>query len=394
MQLSKEEEDALNGKYGNALQLAYRVLLAIAEVTEADRFVKIDWSHVSGVNYNTIGDAGVKFLEDLTKEEVKVRTFTTLNPMGYDPEKSKEIDDKFMEKQNRIIRAYRKLGINTTFTCIPYEALSKRKIPKSGSYVSIAESNAAIYVNSILGLLTNKESAISALASAITGKAPYSKLRIGKERKAKICVNVNYEIKNELDFGLLGYFAGKLNEDCVSFKGLKQEWIFGKELNVSANAKALCSALGTSGSVGMFTLNEEAKESFDFSIKEAKEIKDELSNSEKGDVIVFGSPQLGLNELSLLTNILKGRKFRKRCLLFCARSIYKKAKKFGIVDSLERSNVSIYCDSCSCLTPLISKDEVDSVITNSIKAAYYLRNWNKVNVSLKSMKEIVENESV
>ena len=33
--------------------------------TEAEKLVPIEWAHISGVNYNTIGDAGVDFLEEV-----------------------------------------------------------------------------------------------------------------------------------------------------------------------------------------------------------------------------------------------------------------------------------------------------------------------------------------
>ena len=68
MELTKEEEAALKGEQGETLQLAYRILLATGEATNAERLVPIKWAHVSGVNYNTIGDAGEEFLADLSKD--------------------------------------------------------------------------------------------------------------------------------------------------------------------------------------------------------------------------------------------------------------------------------------------------------------------------------------
>ncbi len=399
MHLSKEEEEALDGKYGDALALAYRVLVAIGKAMDADRLIDVEWAHISGVNYNTIGDAGLRFLEDISSSSIKVKVTATLNPMGYDPSKVNELDisDEFIERQGMILKAYERLGVTTSYTCIPYEALHASMIPMKGSQVSLAESNATIYANSILGLLTNKESAISALASALTGKAPYSNLRVQEARHARLCIDVKHEMKSELDYALLAYYAGIYSEDCIAFKGIRHEDILGSDANARANAKALCSALGTSGSAGMFTLNHQddtIKARVEFTSHDAKNMMDELSSSEHGDVILFGSPQLGLSDLSRLVNMLNGRRFKKRCMIFCARSVYSKAKDIGYIDALERANASIYCDCCSCLTPLISKDRVDSVITNSIKAAYYLRSWNKVDVCLSSMKDIVEKECI
>jgi predicted aconitase len=48
------------------------------------------------------------------------------------------------------------------------------------------------------------------------------------------------------------------------------------------------------------------------------------------------------------------------------------------------------CDSCTCLTPYVDKDKYDSVVTGSVKAAYYMNSSNKVKVALKDMKTIVK----
>ena len=50
MQLSRQEEAALAGEEGYALQLAYRILVATGEATDADRLEPVSWAHLSGVN--------------------------------------------------------------------------------------------------------------------------------------------------------------------------------------------------------------------------------------------------------------------------------------------------------------------------------------------------------
>jgi len=381
LQLTSDEEKALKGEHGDALATAYRILLAIGEATEAKELVPIKWAHVSGVNYNTIGDSGVEFLEKLSKDG-KVAVKTTINPMGFDPVKvnSLKLNKEFIAKQNRIVSAYERIGVTRSFTCIPYEVFD---LPSKGTDVSFAESNAAVYANSVAGLRTNKESGLSALASSLTGKAPYSELRIEELRKPNMGIKVNYELDNEVDYGLLGYFAGKVSNNSVAFSGIE---------NLSKrNAKSLSAALGTSGSCGMFT-HGTAGETIEFGKEEARKIRDELHTSEKGDVITLGSPQLGVDDLSLLADMVHGKKFRKRCLIFCARAAYEGARKLGYTEKIEKAGGEMLCDCCTCLTPLIDRNEVDNVITNSIKGAYYLNNSNKVGVCLKSLKEIVREE--
>jgi len=381
LQLTSDEEKALKGERGDALATAYRILLAIGEATEAKKLVPIKWAHVSGVNYNTIGDSGVEFLEKLSKDG-KVAVKTTINPMGFDPIKvsSLKLNKEFIAKQNRIVSAYERMGVTRSFTCIPYEVFD---LPSKGTDVSFAESNAAVYANSVAGLRTNKESGLSALASSLTGKAPYSELRVEELRKPNMGIKVNYELDNEVDYGLLGYFAGKVSKNSVAFSDIE---------NLSKrNAKSLSAALGTSGSCGMFT-HGKAGETIEFGKEEARKIRDELHTSEKGDIITLGSPQLGVDDLSLLADMVQGKKFRKRCMIFCARAAYESAKKLGYTEKIEKAGGEMLCDCCTCLTPLIDRNEVDDVITNSIKGAYYLNNSNKVGVCLKSLKDIVREE--
>lgn len=376
MELTREEEKALRGEKGKALASAYRILAAIGEATGAKKLVPVQWAHVSGVNYNTIGDAGLEFLDRFSRE-ARVAVRTTVNPMGYDRSRPQGIPEKFREKQDAIVKAYERMGVTPSFTCTPYEVFD---LPKNAT-VSFAESNAAVFSNSLMGLRTNKESALSALASSVTGKAPLSDLRIDEHRKPKVAIKPEIDMASELDFGLLGYFAGKtVKESSVALPGIKP---------TRQQAKALAGAIGTSGSCGMFTTGD-ADEKIAFGKKEAKSMMDELSTAEDGDVIAFGSPQLGMGELETLAGMVEGKKFKKRCMIFCSRAIHNQASRIGLTGKLEKAGGEFMCDSCTCLTPYISKDEVDSVVTNSIKGAYYLNHSNKVQVALKDMKTIVK----
>jgi predicted aconitase len=380
MQLTKEEEKIISGESGEALASAYRILLAIGNATEATKLIPIKWAHLSGVNYNTVGNAGVEFLEKFSIE-VKVKVKTTLNPMGFDRNKPGDMSDYFVKQQMSIIKSYHSMGATPSFTCIPYEIF---EIPVKKSAVSFAESSAAIFSNSILGLLTNKESALSALASSVTGKAPYSDLRVAELRNPKATIKPDFKLMTELDYGLLGYFGGKtVKESCVAFDGIekKPEMI---------KAKALSASLGTSGSCGMFTIGDPTKEVISFGKQELNTIKDELNTAEEGDIITLGSPQLGLNELNLLSDLVEGKKFTKRCMIFCPRAIHHQAVQIGITDKIIKAGGEFICDSCTCLTPLVTRDDVDSVITNSIKCAYYMNHSNKIGTTIKDLRTIIK----
>jgi hypothetical protein len=383
LELTAEEESMLKGEQGDIMQMAYRILVATGEATDAEKLIPIEWAHLAGVNYNTIGDAGEEFLSSVSKN-ARVKVKTTLNPMGFDIDNvsNYNLDENFIAKQLSIKNSYEIMGVTPSFSCIPYEIFD---IPKSGTQVAFAESNAAIHANSYDNLKTNKESAFSALASAITGKSPYSSLR--KEDTPNVTIRMNVNNPNELTYGMLGFFAGKVGDTSVNISGLGDM--------DKRQCKAMCGGMGTSGICAKFLFGDgdSNTEKIDFDEKTMQTVYDELNTTEKGDIITLGSPQLGLDEISDLTSKLKGRSFTKRCMVFCPRTVKQQAREIGYINELERAGCEILSDCCTCLTPLINKDNVDAVITNSIKGAYYLKNSNGVDVNLKSLSEIVEDET-
>jgi len=377
--LTREEEDGLDGKNGHPISTAYKILLSIGKATNAERLIPVEWVHLSGVNYNTIGDAGAEFLTKYS-EEARFVVPTTINPMGYDSNKQNNLSDNFKKQQGKIANAYEKMGSIPSFSCIPYELF---ELPERGHNVSFAESNAAVMANSVFGLHTNKESSLSALASAITGKAPYSDLRMDSTRNPKIKIKIDKELKTELDYGLLGYFSGKsVKESCVSFGSSVSNMDMYK-------TKSLAAALGTSGACGMFSIKDTHDETISFGKEEEKSTMDELNTTDSGDVIALGSPQLGMYEMEQLSKLMIGKEFSKKCMIFCARPVYEKSCKSGVAKILEKAGANIICDACTCLSPLLSRDEYDGVITNSVKAAHYLNKSNGISVCLKDLKSII-----
>lgn len=374
--LTRYEEGALRGEHGDILQMAYRILVATGEATDAERLIPVNWVHLSGVNYNTIGDAGEQFLRSI-RHKARVRVKTTLNPAGFDRDTVHEYDitEEFIKKQESIRKSYEMMGVETSFSCIPYDIFD---IPAAGTQVSFAESNAAIYANSLDNLKTNKESAFSALASALTGKSPYNEFR--KDVYPDVTVEMKIPNPTELDWGMLGLFAGRVSEKCVSISGAVP---LGRRA-----CKALCGGMGTSGTCSKFTMDTApSTEHISFDEREAKNIHDELATAETGDVIILGSPQLSLPEIESLMVMLRGRCFTKKCMLFCPRIVKESAAPY--IKALEKVNVHVLADCCACLTPLLSPNNTDGVITNSIKGAYYLRKSNGLDVSLKPLRDII-----
>ena len=401
--LTRDEERALAGEDGEALQTAYRVLLAAGEAGGADRLVPVRWAHLSGVNYNTIGEAGEEFLASLAASGARAAVRATLNPMGYDADSVGRygLPGGFVKGQESIRRSYEAMGVDMSFSCVPYEIYGGDMVPRS--QVAFAESNAAIYANSLASMRTNKESAFSALASALTGKSPATGLRKEGGEAPAVSVRMCIEDPTEMDYGMLGYFAGRQagGSSSVAISGMRGR-------PDMRSCKSLCGGMGTSGTCAKFVAGEAAggegaAERVEFGADEARAVRDELGTADSGDLVVLGSPQLGLGELGDLAGMLGGRRFAKRCMVFCPRAVQADAARLGYAGAIERAGGELLYDCCACLTPLIRGRksrggdmggvEADAVTTNSIKGAYYLNSATGVGVNLKPLAEIVRDET-
>ena len=113
---------------------------------------------------------------------------TTLNSAGCDHEKMDEMGidyPDFLEQQFEIVQAYSDLGIEATLSCTPYD----RGIESPEGIGSWAESNAVCFSNSYTSLVTNRESGLSALATAYR-MGPKVGVAYGVKQETEHLVNV------------------------------------------------------------------------------------------------------------------------------------------------------------------------------------------------------------
>ena len=380
MKLTEWEERALRGELGEGPRLAMELLVGVAKLTGAESLVPIASAHISGVNYANIGDAGLEFLEDLSRE-AKVSVPTTINPAGIDldaPDFFGQPED-FIEGQKRIIEAFRRMGAKPTLSCIPYEF--ENVVPR-GSHVAWAESSAVVFANSVLGLRTNRESGLSALAAAIVGRTPLSGLHLDENRRPKFYVKVEAELRSPTDFGLLGYWSARLTDGTIGY-------ISGREPK-KAELKQLSAAIGTAGASGMFVWDVDGTPDATFGDEDLDKIRKELSTEEGGEVIFIGCPFVTLSEFEDIARMVKGRRFLKPAYLFTSRSVYEKASELGFVKAIEGSGMKVFKDICPALTPIVKYMNMGTVITPSVKASHYLKARFSSNVVLKSLDEILE----
>ena len=208
MQIPLELKKMLDGDCGLTKQKAARLVVDLASTAGANEFIRCTHAHVSGVSPLTGGHGLRRFLEDLAGDmDATVEIPTTLNSAGCDKEKMKEMDiqtEDFLEQQFEIIHSYSKLGIDATLSCTPYD----RGIEYEG-IGSWAESNAVAFSNSYTSLITNRESGLSALSTALTGWAPKWGLHIEENRVPNVRVVVDCNLEDMADWSVFGDWIGK-----------------------------------------------------------------------------------------------------------------------------------------------------------------------------------------
>jgi predicted aconitase len=374
MFLTREEEDMLNGVYGDGLGKAMRIVVGLGKIENASRLIEVKSAHISGVSYSNIGDEGLEFLEELASLNVKVRIPTTLNPCGIDLVKWRlmGVDDEYYSKQVKVIKAYEALGVKATCTCTPY---LQDNVPMSGDHIAWSESSAVIYANTFINAYTNRESGISALASALTGKTAYYGLHDDEKRKPEIAVRARFKVRGALEFSVLGYFTGEVS-------GVRIPLILGAYPRTIPEKKQFSAGLSASGSVGMALFKEWGKlETVDFDRDMFRRVIDDLSVEDDFNILFLGCPHLCLEEIEEIARVVKGRRIvrGKEGWLCTSRSVYAQAFNRGLVKIVEEAGFKVFVDTCLIVSPL---KPIRTVGTNAVKTAHYIRSMHKANVKI------------
>ncbi len=386
MYLTREEEKILAGEYGYAYSKAMEILVAIGKIYKASKLIEISSAHISGVSYKNIGEEGLKFLSSLAIEG-RVRVPTTLNPAGFDTHKWKEmgINKEFVEKQMEVINIFRRMGIRPTLTCTPYY---KENLPSKGEHVAWAESSAVTLINSLIGAYTNRESGISALAAALIGKTPLYGLHTPEGRQPTYTIQVKAKLRKLSEYGVLGYLIAKeMGNKIPLIKGID---------NANMDMlKYLSASLATYGGTPMFHAEgltpgydtyEEPRDKLTIDGEDLKrgfeELRDDLDNV---DMVWIGCPHASLEELKYISEVLDGKRVKRRLVITTSRVLLDEAREMGLLDNIYNAGGEIYADTCIIVSPI--GEALSGVLTSSTKAYYYLKGVHKLNVYVADLDE-------
>ena len=374
----------LAGEHGPTKQKAARLVIDLASTAGASEFVTCAHAHVSGVSPLTGGHGLRRFLADLAGDEQGVVAIpTTLNSAGCDKEKMQEMDievEDFLKHQFEIVHAYAELGIEATLSCTPYD----RGIENQG-IGSWAESNAVAFSNSYTSLVTNRESGLSALATALTGWAPKWGLHLEANRIPNIHVQVDCELSYIADWSVLGDWIGKQIQphwklpwgmmphitglpDYISFEQ--------KKALTAAAANYGCPMLWADG-VSPAPPEYQPEGSLVFTESDLMGRYTDLAPTGQVDLIVIGCPQASVGEVrttaaAVRTRMELGQKIPdQRLWVFTSGHNHDLLEQEGTLAVLEEAGAVILKDTCPEVTPY-NRTRYNHLLTNSLKAEHYL----------------------
>ncbi|KAJ5019758.1 hypothetical protein K4K57_010425 [Colletotrichum sp. SAR 10_99] len=379
--LSTSDEKVLSGQGGEASRIAMEIIVAFAALQGAKCLVDVSQVHIDACAYN--GKSSLYVPEHLLSLGGQFVVPSTCNSLNVDRLRWKELgtDSEAVVIGDKIGEAYLKLGAKLSFTCAPYLLDSK---PKAGEQVGWSESNAVVFVNSVLGAHTQKYPDYLDVFIALTGRAPYAGCHTPEGRKPKIIIEVPQLPGHDQSlFPLLGYHIG----DIV---GGKIPFIIGMEKTnpTMSDLKAFGAGFATTSSAPMFHMRAITPEaaSFDGQTESLDRVVVDVNGLRKAwkqlntasdpslDMVSLGNPHFSVEEFAQLVDLCRNKTKLPSVavIITTSRDIYQKALKLGHLDVLEAFGAQFITDTCWCMieepiVPAASKQ----IMTNSAKYAHY-----------------------
>jgi predicted aconitase len=386
-----------------------RLVVRAAEVLGAEQLIPITGAHVDSCLYH--GEATVDFVERLIEGGAQVTVPTTLNVGALDllhPELWRG-DAIAAERGRLLMRRYRSLGCQPTYTCAPYQLAAAR--PAFGEQVAWAESNAIVFCNSVLGARTERYGDFTDISCAITGRVPDAGLHRTDARRAVLVLRLASDIpasllEDDSLYPVLGIVLGRRAGSRVAV-------IDGLPLDISeARLKALGAAAASSGAVAMFhavgstpeapTLEAalqgfEPEEVAEVGMAELRAARDELTTAHGGapagtpiGTVSLGTPHASLAELRAVERELAGASPAPgiELLVSTARTLLAEAEEEGLASRLRALGVELLVDTCSYIAPVLRPSPLPAM-TDSGKWAFYAPGNIGVEVVFGSLRECV-----
>ena len=384
LRLTPDQRAAARGDLGEGIRRAMLLVTALAEATDATELIPVTRAHVDAALYH--GPSSLEFVEWLLSGGARVAVPTTLNVASLDllhPWTFRG-DPAVAEAGRSLVDGYVRLGCLPTLTCAPYQEANR---PGRGEHVAWAESNAIVFVNSVLGARSARYGDFVDVAAAITGWVPLSGLHVAANRRATLVVELDTgvaaRLTDESHFGALGLIVG-------AHAGVRVPAIVGlPDATGEDDLKALGAAAASSGAVAMFHavgITPEAPtlgaciadgpvpERVRVGWSDLRAAASALATAPDGpiDAVCLGTPHFSVAEFGRLREALATSTgpLHADCIVTTSRAVLETITALGWTDDLTSAGIEILTDTCSYVSQVLRRP-AGTVMTNSAKWAHY-----------------------
>ena len=385
IKLSDADKSILDGEQGEVKRKALELLLTLARIYDADSLVPVESAHINGASVVAVGQAGVRFVEEMASDGANIVIPATTNPKSLAlTDKDVGLDPGQATDQKRLSAALHRMGAQVCSSCTPYLV---GNVPARGTSVAWAESSAIVYANSVLGARSNREGGPTAIASAIIGKTIRTGYHLDENRAGTLLVQVQKPLSGTTAYGTLGYYVGGIAKDGVPvFEGVSAS-VTPDEL------KMLSAALATAGSVAMFHIVGVTPEAptreqafrgrqpatvLEYgNLEEAATISAlTRSGSDKTEWVTLGCPHFSLTEFAHAASLLAGQKISGEVMLWINSSapVASQAAELGYIEAIQDAGGEIVCETCPVHIAgrvFARRQNITNLTTNSAKMAHY-----------------------
>ncbi len=384
VKLTSNDEAILRGRDGPGAQMAMSIVIQMAEISEAESLLDISAAHIDSTIY--IGQAGLEFAERLVALGAHVSVPSTANVSAVDENHWREwsVPAEWAELAQRQMIAYSKLGCQPTWTCAPYQSVSK---PAFGQQIAWGESNAIVFANSVLGARTERYPDLLDICCAIVGRAPATGLHLTENRSGQLLIrlqDIPRKVRSsDAFFPVLGHLIGLLAGDRIPvIDGISEK-------PTEDELKAFGAAAASSGAVALYHLVGITPEAptlaaafqgripqkvIDLTLSDLRKARDELTTAmgDRLDMVVLGSPHFSLGEFAQLVPLIQKRKAHPdvQFLITTSRAVAHLAEKSGFLETFNAFGGKLTVDTCILASPMLPP-EIEILMSNSAKYAYY-----------------------
>lgn len=370
----------LAGTHGDGMAKALRYQIELGEAFAAEHMVEINRVHAPLTEL----DGDNWFISDLLKSGARLKVIATTNPI-YDVQYLQSIGSPEPEAAARLISdvkgRFKEIGLKPTYNCTPELGSN---VPRINEIVAFSESSSIPYVNGIIGARTNRESAKSALAAAVTGRVPVYGLLLDENRKGNVLITVAATLRDAFDYRLLGFAVGKMMGNGIPvFEGMPAN-------PLPEELKNLCTDLNVSAAVAMIHIvgltpeaptldvafgGKHPDRHFTVTDADLDKCRADMSGYESGkiDFALFGCAHYTIEQIKQVAHLLEGKTLASGVELWVLTSpqIRTMAEELGYLETIAKAGGHIMGGGCSVMPVWNRRFDGKVGVTDSLKAKFY-----------------------